>query len=168
MHQGRTRRNFLYGAGFVAAGGGAVVAGVAASGQRAGSPSWRIGAVSAVRAGAVQVDGTAQWLPMEGFPDSWEALVGDQVAIAASATGHGDSANPMIHWVNAVAAPDELRPGLRLNGGAGPQVVAATVLDPGLAAQRERGVRASATLRVAIGDRAAADASHRILSIQPA
>ncbi len=168
MHQGPTRRKFLYGAGFVAAGAGAVVAGISSSAQAAGTPHWRIGTVTATRAGAVQVDGGTAWLPLEGFPDAWEALAGDQVAVAASETGHGESANPLMHWTNAVVSPGELKPGLRLNGAAGPQVVAATIIEPGLATQRQQGVRTPATLRVAVGDRAAPDGVHRVLAIQQA
>ena len=168
MHQGSSRRKFLYGAGFVAAGAGAVVAGISSSARAAGSPHWRIGTVTAARTGAVQVDGGAAWLPLEGFPDAWEALVGDQVAVAASATGKGESANPLMHWASVVAAPNELAPGLRLNGANGPRVVDATIIDDGITTQRQQGVRTPTTLRVAIAERATADGITRALAIHQA
>jgi hypothetical protein len=161
MSRGRTRRSILYGAGFVVAG-----AAVPSPARAAGTPSWRIGTVTTVRDGAVQVDGSTDWLPLEGFPDGWEALVDDRVAVAPSATGEGESANPLMHWTSGVAPPADLRPGQRVNGGSGPRVVEATLLDPELAGQRRRGVRTPASLRLAVGDRASPDGVERVLAIR--
>jgi hypothetical protein len=109
--------------------------------------------VSEVRRGAVRVNGSDQWLRLEGFPDRWRALTGDKVVVAPSVAGTGLSVQPLTHWMVAQAAPASLVAGARIGGSQGPVIDRATVVAPGLTGARSTGVRVPRQLMVAVADR---------------
>jgi hypothetical protein len=164
-----SRRNVLRGVGLAALGTTAVVAPASsaqASPQKATSPGWHVAEVIAVRDGSVLVRGSREWLMVEGFPDGWQILVGDNVAVAASLAGKGLAAGPLTHWISVVAAPSELKPGQALNGTNGPRVVEATILSTELESQRRTGTLTQRNLRVSVAERAAPDGLERIFAIR--
>jgi hypothetical protein len=109
--------------------------------------------VSEVRGGAVRVNGSYQWLRLEGFPDRWRALAGDKVVVAPSPAGAGLSVQPLLHWMTAQAAPASLVAGARIGGAQGPVIDRATVVAAGLTGARSTGVRVPRQLMVAVADR---------------
>jgi hypothetical protein len=156
MLENGSRRNLLTGAAAVLGvlGIGGVASRVrASSAPSPSSPKWRETVVSEVRGGAVRVNGSDQWLRLEGFPDRWRALAGDKVVMAPSGAGTGLSVQPLTHWVVAQAAPASLVAGARIGGAQGPVIDRATVVAAGLTGARSTGVRVPRQLMVAVADR---------------
>lgn len=169
MHEDRKRRNLLQRIGLVALGS----AGIAGISTRADAESssaplpWRLALVTAVRPGAVQIDGDSRWLPMEGFPAGWTAAAGDEVAVAPALEGSGLTAHPVCHWVTCDAAPADLEPRQRIGGHNGPQVMGATILEPDLATGRRSLDRAPKSLKIAVVNTSSKGAE-RIIAIYKA
>jgi|CZLB01.1.fsa_nt_gi hypothetical protein len=167
-----TRRTVLGRAGLVlGAAGFGTIFGNAASRARAasGASTGDVGAavVSEVRDGTVRVDGKITgWFRIEGFPEGWQVAAGDQVTVAPSLETTGLSAYPRAHWVPATAAPADLELGARISHDNGPEIVAATVLDAGLIAQRRVGDRGSRPLMVAVADHLPSQGTERALTIR--
>jgi hypothetical protein len=161
-----TRRNLLRNVGLTAIGSlgltglGAGPAAAASSGQE------RIAVVNSSADGQVLVDGGATVLPVEGFPDGWQLLAGDKVAVAPSLSHEGLAAFPVAHWIAAEAAPSALRPGARFAGSDGPAVTSATILAPGLAAAQAEGKRDSRFLLIHVADRVSSVGTDRALAIR--
>lgn len=161
-----TRRTLLSRAGLVAL-GVAVGKGVNANASPA-SPEARVAMITGVQGGAVEIEGAPGWLPVEGFPEGWQPLVGDEVAVAPSLAGDHLSAQPLVHWVTTAASPADLLPTSSVGGAGGPEVVAATVLEPDLSDRRQRGDRAPTPLKAAVGARASSGGGERIVAIREA
>lgn len=171
MHQGRTRRSVLAGSGVLAIGAG--LAGTTARASAATRPGtdarYRIAVVDAVHAGGrVSVAGDPSTLRVEGVPPGWQVAVGDKVAVGPSPDMAGVTAQPLNHWVTYSASAEDLVPGHRLGGPAGPMVIGATSISASLSAYRSNGDRAVRRLSVAITDRLVPDSAQRILAIREA
>lgn len=166
MSRNHTRRSLLRNGGLAAAGGLGLVGLTAGPAAAASSHQERIAVVHSASGGLVAVDGGVTVLPAEGFPDGWQLLAGDRVAVASSLAREGMAAFPVAHWISAEAAPAGLRPGARFAGGDGPEVTAATILTPGLAAARAGLLRARRFLRVAVADRVSSVGPDRAIAIR--
>jgi hypothetical protein len=172
MPGGETRRALLRGAGLVlgAAGFGTLFGSAAArAGAAGGAPAGEAKAavVTEVRDGTVRVDGKITgWFRTEGFPEGWQVAVGDKVTVAASLETAGLSAYPVAHWVPLTAAPADLKRGARVSHDNGPEIVAATILDPGLTARHRVGDRASRPLMVAVADHVPSQGTERAFAIR--
>jgi hypothetical protein len=167
-HNRRTilRRGAVLGLGAVGIGG--IASRAAAAASSGSSPAWHTAVVSGVRDGSVQVERAGSWFRLEGFPAGWQVAVGDKVAVAPALTGSGVSAQPVSHWTTMSAAPATLRTDAHVGGGAGPVMEPATVVQPSLAAKRQRGARTAAPLRVAVADRASSGGADRVIAIREA
>jgi hypothetical protein len=157
-------------AGLVAL-GGAGAAGLSSHAQAAtapGAPTWRLAIVTEARDGAVRVDGKRRWLALEGFPAGWQALVGDEVAVAPSLVATGLSAHPICTWETHDVAPANLAPASRISGADGPQVVGATILEGPLAERLQSRDRTSRTLLVAVTNNASKTGAKRVIAVREA
>ena len=177
MRKSTTRRTVLRGAGltaFGAAGFGAVFGadrlvsrktGSTPAGNAAGAVVSKVGGAD----GTVQVEGTVSgWFRAEGFPDGWQVAVGDRVTVAPSEEAAGVAVFPHTHWISFSAAPASLVPGIRLGGADGPEMVAATVLEPGLVAQRSSGRADVMPLMAAVADTVSPDGPERVFAVRRA
>jgi hypothetical protein len=169
----RNRRWFLTTTGQVAVGSAAAVA---LGSGKAGAATTTTPAVdvtfaevSAVSAGAVQVSGASGWYVIEGFPEGWGLLVGDQVALAQSVENPvGDqTAQPSVHWDEVTATPASLQPGTSLDAqNESPEVVTETVFSPDLEALRDSGSTTPVGLLASVVDRGPSDGSLRVIALR--
>lgn len=166
MPRSHTRRSLLRNGGLAAVGGLGLVGWGAGSAAAASSRQERIAVVNSASGGLVTVDGGTTALPAEGFPDGWQLLAGDKVAIAPSLLREGMAAFPVSHWIAAEAAPASLRPGVRFVGSGGPEMTATTVLAPGLAAARAGRMSTPRFLWVAVVDRVSSVGPDRAIAIR--
>lgn len=175
MRKLTTRRTVLRGAGltaFGAAGFGTVFGADRLVGRNTGSTPAGNAAGAVVSKvgdgdGMVQVEGKVSgWFAAEGFPDGWQMAVGDKVTVAPSTETTGVAAFPHTHWISFSAAPADLVPGIRLGGPGGPVMVAATILDPGLIAQRKAGRSDVMPLIASVADSAPSAGPERVFAVR--
>jgi hypothetical protein len=117
----------------------------------------------------VRVEGKISgWVRAEGFPEGWQVAVGDRVLVAPSVEAAGVAAFPRTHWMPVTAAPADLMPGARLGGSDGPEITAATILDPGLITQRRTESRDPIPLMFAVADHVRSYGPERVFAIRGA
>jgi hypothetical protein len=176
MRKLTTRRNVLRGgAGLTAFGaaGYGTVFGASRLGRQASDTAKAGNAAGAVvrkvdkANGTVQLEGKVSgWFRAEGFPEGWPLAVGDRVTVAPSAEASGVAAFPHTHWITFTGSPADLAPGVRLGGPDGPEMVAATILDPTLLIQRDAGRGAVIPLKAAVADTASPAGRQRVFSVR--
>jgi hypothetical protein len=175
MSPNQTRRNLLRGVGLAGLGAGAAGVGGLLSGADASATDtqvspWsshsgrRTAVVSQVSDGTVQVR-EGDRFQLEGFPVGWQVVPGDTVAIAPSLDMAGMSARPMNRWITAVAAPADLKPGMRIGGTEGAEIVSATVFGEEFDRLPRAKDHTPIKLRVAVADRVSTQGPARALAV---